>query len=285
MATGLRAEMPEANVKCMECHGVKGLSSTDPITGEFLNLTVNQEVYERSVHGRLLCLKCHARGYLDQPHTSHRRRDAFACITCHAKDDGLQPAEKTDFKNEILRSIHKKPLGKRLDCNACHDPHTFERIGKMQPKRRIKKSNAICLKCHSQWGAAGAFKKAQRLNEIHEWLPNKTAHHKEVACVTCHGGRKGSRPHLLVSQKRMVHKCESCHTPETGSLAAQYRGGQKPKVGGLFLSEAVWNEAYVIGATRHRLLDAISLYVFGFLILGMMGHALLRMIKSRKKAS
>jgi predicted CXXCH cytochrome family protein len=275
------------NEACMECHGVKGLSSTDPLTGEFLNLTLNQKIYDQSVHGKMLCLRCHGRGYLDQPHTSNRRRDAFACLTCHEKDDGLSPSEKDDFKNEILRSIHKKGLGKRLDCNACHDPHTFERIGKLAPKRRIKKSNAICLNCHSDAGAQGAFKKAQRLKNIHDWLPNREAHHKEVACVTCHGGRQGSRPHLLVAEKRVVHKCESCHTPNTGSLSAQYRdskGNTKPSAGGLLLSEAVWNEAYVIGATRHRLLDGLSLFGFAGLVFLLLLHGFLRMVWKGKGA-
>jgi predicted CXXCH cytochrome family protein len=255
----------------------------DPLTGEHLNLTVSQDRFLGSVHGKLLCLKCHGEGYKVQPHASNRRRDAFACLSCHGGDDALSATEKDHFKNEILQSVHKKDLGKRLDCNACHDPHAFERLGALKPALRIPKSNAICLKCHGPKGAEGAFKEAQPLPSIHEWLPNRKAHHTQVACVTCHGGEKGTRPHLLVVEEKMVRSCEQCHTPNTGSLAAQYKTGKNQPSDDLFLSDAMWNEAYVIGATRFPVLDAISMVFFGLTLLTLLGHGLARIIMARRR--
>jgi predicted CXXCH cytochrome family protein len=243
---------------CFECHDVAGLEATDPLTGRHLDLHIPKAGYKASVHGELECAVCHAPGYDQIPHNSHRRRDAFACLYCH-KGDGVHL--KRHFlarQREVLDSMHRKELGREFDCLSCHDPHRFR-----AEKAPLEERNDRCLTCHRGDGKGAPFDAKKDTRTRHGFLPSPALHLKDIACVDCHS-RETQLRHEVLELKHSLRDCRACHSAEQARVARR-------------------GDAYVIGSARFETLDRLSLGFLALLGLGILAHALTRIALSGRR--
>lgn len=137
---------PPSNQACFACHATPGMQTTLP-SGEALYLTVDPQVYNDSVHGKMgyACVQCHTNitGY---PHPelsarSHRELTLElyrSCQACHPS-----------MFQEVLDSVHQTALAAgntdAAVCTDCHGAHDIQPPD--EPRSRIPKT---CEKCHSQ---------------------------------------------------------------------------------------------------------------------------------------
>ncbi len=98
------------NRACLACHATPGMQTTLS-SGETLYLTVDEEVYNASVHGRIgyACVQCHTdiSGYPHPALTAATRRDLTlqlyrSCAACHPS-----------MFQATLDSVHQVALGGR----------------------------------------------------------------------------------------------------------------------------------------------------------------------------
>ena len=77
----------------------------------------------------------------------------------------------------------------------------------------------------------------------------------------------------ILAAKDSNFDCVSCHSKEARLLDRlyQYRSETELARRG-WLSQAVFNEAYVVGMSRSPLLDALGLGVIGLTLLGLIAH-------------
>jgi predicted CXXCH cytochrome family protein len=188
------------NQVCLSCHSAPGQTLELP-SGEQLYITVDPEVFDASVHGRLgyACVQCHTdiTGY-PHPEVSARTRREFVlenyrtCATCHE-----------DKYNMTLDSVHQRALAAGNDqaavCTDCHGVHNIDLTGQLR-----EQVPHMCEQCHSQIYNlyAESAHGAALIDENNPDVPT---------CVDCHGvhtiaGPSNSEFHLFSPQI-----CAQCH--------------------------------------------------------------------------
>jgi predicted CXXCH cytochrome family protein len=213
-ALGLLATSPAQaqgpdNATCLACHANPDLTMTLP-SGEPLNLFVDPEVFDTSVHGtlKLNCRDCHTdiQGYPHPPANYRDRRDVTlqnyrTCEQCHEEN----------FR-ETLDSIHSRALaaGDRnaAVCSDCHTAHAVTNPG--VPRTRIPQT---CAQCHSTISDAYA-------KSVHGEALFADENPDVPTCVNCHGVHRIEDPRTARFRLLSPNICADCHTNE--QMMAKY---------------------------------------------------------------
>ena len=116
------------------------------------------------------------------------------CLGCHES-----------FKETLARPfLH--PLLKKMDCAACHDPHTCPNEGLLDFE-----VDRLCLGCHEDLVSP----EARSVHPVSE----------AGLCVTCHDPHGADKKYNL--KKELDSLCSDCHE-ERGGTAAEVRFAHKP---------------------------------------------------------
>ncbi len=253
------------------------------------DMLVEPAKYARSNHAELNCLECHAYTWPFFPHQESVRNLRLSCLQCHQGEDKFAKFRFHYIEQQYNRSVHEENLPDTFSCFSCHDPHEFD-IADPDDEIRytIENSNRLCRKCHASLAEIAILttRKLPRLEEGHSWLPGPDLHWKHVRCVECHTPHEEHFSHRILSAKTAERMCEKCHTKDSILLTKLYKhrvSETKQNYG--FVNMAVFNDAYIIGMTRNIYLDWAFLAFIGLVVMGVGGHAGLRIItwKWRKK--
>jgi len=294
------AQNHKANAECFACHSEAGISKP-PKAG--LNLSalkgskLKPEVFVDSNHGGMDCRECHGRSYNAYPHAAAGKTETSPCSDCHA-------AKQMRLEPQFNASVHAKSpaMKEKFQCKTCHDPHITLVAKKLKdPHKIVAQDNESCLQCHNSDETFAKFapdkkdqpgeKKARPdIDAIHHWLPNTKMHWQAVRCVECHTPQVAEGKmlsHEILSKDKAEKNCLSCHARDSSLNLRLYRHlakDEQQKYG--FTNSVILSNSYVIGATRHPLLESIIWSLMALTVLGVLGHGLLRMICAirRKKA-
>ena len=292
-AQGGVKSIPVGPAECMRCHGMRTLARLDPQTGGLVSFFVDADALSRSNHGRLGCQGCHGAAFGVYPHFPEGAQERLSCLECHRNDDGARSgfphATFQRIEREFERSIHFQAMPDAFDCFSCHDPHGFQRAASIGDIARVVRTgNEVCLGCHDASGPAGGLSKRAfaSLDDTHRWLPKAKRHWQAVRCVECHTPHFGDRTHTILGGQQAERNCVACHSRDSVLKAKLYRH-QAPEARekGGWLSGVISNEAYVIGMSRHPLLDWIAFLGLGGTLFGLGGHGLLRWLAARRRQS
>jgi len=273
-----------ANATCLACHTAAALEHPPQPGLDLVKLRdaiLDPEALKNADHGQFACTKCHTDGYEDYPHAADAKDNTASCQDCHAKK-----ADK--IQAEFDKSVHAKHLADKFTCTTCHDLHVI-RVAKNQvdAKKIVAQDNHICLGCHDSDQTFAKFapekKTRPQIDDIHSWLPNTRLHWKSIRCVECHTPlSKDMLSHEIVNKDRAEKKCVTCHTADSQLNARLYRylaKDETQKYG--FINSVILGKSYVIGATRHPLLDSILVGLAALTLLGVLAHGLLRFIAAQ----
>lgn len=298
IAVILPAQEPEPEVAssgstteyCLRCHAMPTLGHASEL-GNIRNIAVDPEGYRKSVHGTRNCTFCHF-GFNNFPHAEKAlARPKPKCTGCHRGEKfaewGFDVVQK-----EFAESVHVKKLERKFSCFSCHDPHLFD------PSRRdpehprpiretVAASNAICLDCHQDTvSLAARFAVATRpLETTHSFLPERELHWAAVRCLDCHtpvNNRMVS--HEILPKEQAVKNCVECHSQESRLLTKLYHHRvQEERQRAGFLNSVVLNDAYLIGMTRNKYLDWLSIAMAAITALGIALHIAGRYLAAQKE--
>ncbi len=197
-----------ANEYCLSCHGQPDQLLTLP-SGEFLYLTVDNDVYAHSVHGEkgYACVQCHTdiREYPHPKLEAQTRREVSielypACGRCH--DDKYQAAQD---------SVHAKALEEgNIEAAVCTDCHGAHNVQDPTVDRTFIPKT--CERCHSTiYNAYAESVHGAALLEGNQDVPT---------CIDCHGVHNVEGPSNSPFRLFSPQICAKCHTdPE---LMAKY---------------------------------------------------------------
>lgn len=261
----------EASVKveaCVKCHVKPAEAVTDP-------QIFHQGQWEAGVHAALTCIGCHpgadAKAFDETP---HRFGDPPpACAHCH-------PDEFREMTEELALSVHAKRIDAFL-CGQCHDPHVMRSgLAALPREERVREANQACIRCHSEAVTlASGQEGAKGLQEAHAWDPAKEAHAK-IRCVVCHTPIDRSNNHEVLPSDQAIRNCDACHDVDA-PLIAEYVDQAGPSF--WVTNPLLFKEAYVPGATRSRVVDALLVGLFWLTVCGVLAHALLRVLMRRNR--
>ena len=271
-----------ANAECFACHseaGLKALPKEGLDIEKLKGLLQNPDHYYSADHQKLLCTKCHNEGYDDFPHEANAKDSTSTCTDCHSK-------KATLIEKQFDKSVHAD-LSDKITCTTCHNPHLMRVADKLgDPRKVVAQDNRVCLNCHDSEERFAKFapEKKQRplIDDIHDWLPNTRLHWKAVRCVECHTPAVAAGEmlsHEILSKTKAEKNCLSCHSTDSSLKTRLYRHlakEEQQKYG--FAHSVILTQSYVLGATRHPLLDTLVLCAFGAMILGLLAHGLGRFL-------
>lgn len=261
---------------CLRCHGMETMGQVEAL-GRIRSLRVDAADFAASVHGDKNCVFCHY-GFNDFPHSERAvTRRKPRCTSCHRGEKyeswGFEP-----IREEFEASVHVAKLGEDFTCFACHNPHTFDpsRESRTIPLT-VEYSNAICMECHNdrkqmtdRFGVSTG-----PLDITHAFLPNRAAHWRTVRCLDCHTApNERMVSHQVLPKAEAVRNCVECHATESRLMSKLYlhRVEEERQTAG-FVNSVVLNDAYVVGMTRNKYLDWLSIILAIITMLGIALHA------------
>lgn len=277
----LLAKVRKANDECLACHSEAGLKAP-PRAGldlEKLRKTLHDPTFfAASNHGGVECTQCHGKAVGEYPHPANTRAIISPCEECHA-------AKVMRVEKQLAASVHGLDMKEPFTCLTCHNPHRGAVASRLKDAQQTAvQDNAVCLDCHQSNLAmsrvSGDAKARPDIDAIHDWLPNTRLHWRAVRCLDCHTA-SDKKSHEITNGDKAERNCVSCHSADSNLQARLYRHQaleEQEKYG--FLNSTVLRSAYVVGATRHPLLDKAILALAGLTILGLVGHGSLRVLSA-----
>lgn len=284
------AKNHEANKDCFSCHSEAGLKNPPRAGVDLVKLEEvlrDQEVFNNSNHGHMDCRQCHGQSYKDYPHAPSGKEETSPCSECHAgKVLRLEP--------QFEKSVHGQNLKGKMGCGTCHNPHVALSAKKLKdPHKIVAQDNKACLECHNSDLAFAKFapngaktpgtKRARPdIDTIHDWLPNTRLHWKAVRCIDCHTPEVAATKmlsHEILNKDKAEKNCVSCHSRDSSLSTRLYRHLSQEERGKYdFTNSLILSSNYVVGATRHPLLDTVIIGLAALTLLGVLLHGLARAI-------
>ena len=224
------APAPIDNTVCLSCHGNEGFA-VPGANGRTRSLHVVGDKFEKSVHGKRLCVECH-KDVTDIPHEKVVQRKV-SCVQCH--EDLWETAKKENKTKEFARlgvvveqidhymkSIHARPNREdqsrtNATCYNCHDAHyVYPKDSPVRADWRLGIPNA-CGKCHAK-------QREEYLDSVHGRQVIGTANPAAPICSDCHTTHDVDRPKLDAIKLIIVRNCGTCHSESLKSYANTYHG-------------------------------------------------------------
>ena len=104
-----------------------------------------------------------------------------------------------------------------------------------------------------------------------------------MRCIVCHTPIDGMDPHRILPGAESVRDCSACHDVNS-PLIRKYLGPDDRR--SWVTNPLVFEQAYVPGATRNRVVDGILVSVLALTLIGLVGHGLIRIATAgRRKAA
>lgn len=282
------------NENCFKCHGQSKYTFENSESGKkmtkrmYTELIMNRQVFYESNHRQFKCIDCHSEDYGTFPHPGNLRMEAKpTCLDCHGGDEQYAKFHFESIEKEFNESMHSNRHSEDFTCWMCHNAHTYKITARSEEnvKHTVAYDNAICLDCHGNITRYQLLTNKQNPNIIgkHEWLPNQVLHFQSVRCIECHTRKQDDSTlvaHKINPKNMAVKRCTECHSSNSVLMASLYKYQLKEvRSAKGFITSVFSGDSYAIGANRNFLLNMISVVIFGFVLIGIIIHAIIRIIK------
>lgn len=264
------------NAQCLRCHGMTTLGYRHPVSGKFLDFYVDPKKFSLSDHRRQSCGTCHRGNFTVLPHRLEKTARYHTCGDCHAGEKLSQRMRLVGITAQFQKSVHVQRGVAGFNCFSCHNPHENRLEDVAKPEMDVvQRDNGLCLKCHQE---------VVMMEEKHRTIPKAPMHLKAVLCLDCHTPRPGSVIHAIEPAHRAEQDCVACHSRDSILLTKlyKYRLYESERHAG-FVNGVVLGDYYVIGMTRHPLLDLLGILGIGGALLGVFIHGVGRYLAFRKR--
>ncbi|RME64221.1 MAG: hypothetical protein D6778_08335 [Nitrospirae bacterium] len=225
------AAVYDGKAGCIVCHNI--MATRVQLNDKVIDLRIDAQEYERSVHKELACTDCHM-GFSDNPHVSpqevlegdlkglaekvvHKAKaDVTAVVACY----NCHPQEYDD----VLNSVHGKNITEKgsADAALCIDCHGSAHYikPKDEPSSTVYKFNVVrtCGTCHEKKEIVQKYGiQSDVMKTYMESFHGKKyvlGHRGAPTCVDCHGYhlvRSKEDPLSPVIGANKIQTCGKCH--------------------------------------------------------------------------
>jgi nitrate/TMAO reductase-like tetraheme cytochrome c subunit len=221
----------DSKSNCLVCHN--SMAGKVEYQGKVIELNVDAEKFEKSVHGFLSCTDCHM-GFKESPHVppesavSEELKPIMEKISVKAKADPTAMVAcyncHQDIYNDVLGSVHGKNIvdKKSTDGAFCLDCHgTAHYITKStEQSSPVYQFNVVetCGSCHGNSELAEKYHiEANVMKSYMESFHGKKhilGHKRAPTCVSCHGAhdiKSKDDPASPVVGINKINTCGGCH--------------------------------------------------------------------------
>lgn len=270
----------EEPANCLVCHSaMKGRVKSS--SGKLIELNVDTEKFNTSVHGSFACTDCHLR-FSDNPHSSPGGAVPPAVLEISAKISSKHPVDSVaaaacsncheDSFKKVLASVHGQNIIEKNQtdgafCLDCHgSPHYI--VASTNPESKVSRQNHVqtCGKCHGDKKIIEKYNLEENVMESFEGSFHgrklHLGHMRAPVCSSCHNAhdiKTKDDPASPVFGNNRIETCGKCHKGANEKFipAITHKpAGPIPhyaEIGLIFLTMGVF--AFVI---LHVLLEAFS---------------------------
>jgi hypothetical protein len=218
------------NKRCLKCHGDEDEKTETRDDGTVVNLYMDYEQFEASVHGELKCHNCH-NTIVKLPH-EEPLPISVSCIECHQqKWEEQKGSEDPKYKrldvvleqiDSFMHSVHARPNKKdqsrtNATCYDCHEPHNIGTLGSEQRADHRLKNPQVCGRCHEK-------QKDDYLTSIHGKAVTEKADAEAAVCSDCHTTHDIASPKGDATKLKIIANCGDCHKEAQKTYLASYHG-------------------------------------------------------------
>ena len=228
------------NKRCLKCHNDEDDKTAERDDGTIVNIFIDAEQFEHSVHGQQPCMGCHnsvKKAKHEQPLPK-----SIGCVECHLKTWEKQQGSKNPKYQRLdvvlaqidsyMRSVHARPnlldqSKTNATCYDCHDAHNIGTIGSAARAEHRQKNPEVCGRCHAE-------QKEAYLTSVHgvrhaeearapsmtaaEPAPKASSGLIPTAMAASPAGEHGGEPEQTDaahagSARPGAAVCSDCHTP------------------------------------------------------------------------
>lgn len=228
-----RTGFPEEPANCLVCHSaMKGkVKST---SGKLIELNVDTDGFNASVHGFLNCNDCHIR-FSENPHASPGGPVPPAVIQVSSKISSKYPVDPVaaaacvscheEVYNKVLGSVHGRNIVEKNEtdgalCLDCHgSPHYI--MPSDNPASKVSRQNQVetCGHCHGNSSIIEKYKLEENVMESFEESFHgrklHLGHTRAPVCASCHNShdiKSKDDPSSPVYGTNKTATCSQCHT-------------------------------------------------------------------------
>ena len=222
---------------CLACHSaMKGKIRTE--RNILIDVNVDSEKYESSVHGGFDCIMCHKQ-FQSDPHEAAKNGNVPQNISAlagklspKAKVDPVALAACTECHGEVYKAWQESAHGKNIidkrqadgaSCLDCHgSPHYI--TAKNTSSSMVNRKNIVktCGECHENERMAAKYNLGayvvERYNESFHGKKYALGHPNAPTCVSCHNShaiKKWDDPASPVAWENRTVTCGKCHPGAT----------------------------------------------------------------------
>ncbi len=217
------------NDTCLGCHGNQGFTAPGP-DGKERALDVAVEKFQKSVHGKRLCVECH-QDITEIPHktgVTHK----VGCVQCHddlwkkAQSEGTTKQHErlgwvVDRINHYMGSVHARPNREdqsrtNASCKDCHDAHYVYPQGSEERQMWRLDMPETCGTCHAK-------QRDEYRTSVHG-VENAKGNSAVAVCSDCHTTHDIASPKLASVRHAITKNCGNCHVDSYKSYRETYHG-------------------------------------------------------------
>jgi hypothetical protein len=194
---------PPDNSDCLACHGDADSKRPDGRT-----ISVDAKIFDRSIHGALACVDCHADAGKELPHPDKLAR--AACGSCH-----------DDIAGKYHDSIHawakeKAGLVGAPACGDCHGKHDIQPHTAKASRVYRDQIPATCGGCHA--GILDKYNAGIHAAALKSGKPGAPV------CVDCHTTHSIQRTDSVRWRLEVTSECGTCHEKVVDSFRRTFHG-------------------------------------------------------------
>lgn len=222
----------EDTANCLACHSaMKGKVQTP--SGALIELNLDVDKFQSSVHGSLSCTECHIK-FSDDPHTAPNARVSSSVLAISSKIsskhlvDPIAAAACSDCHEEIysqvLDSVHGRNIvvKKQKDgalCLDCHgSPHYIVKADKSESMVSRENQVETCGNCHEKEEIVEKYELQENVmksfKESFHGRKLYLGHTKAPTCSGCHSAhdiKTKTDPASPIFGKNKLETCGKCH--------------------------------------------------------------------------
>ncbi len=229
-ATKEKAVKKIPNKRCMKCHGDEDEKTSERDDGTEINIFVEEEQFEGSVHGEQFCMDCH--NTVKKAKHVQPLPKSVGCVECHQQKHAEQAGvEDPQYKRldvvveqieSYMRSVHARPniqdqSKTNATCYDCHDAHNIGTIGSAARAEHRQQNAHVCGKCHEE-------QRDEYIGSVHgkEVLDKDNA--DAAVCSDCHTPHNIERTEQDATKLLITENCGDCHEKQVRTYQASYHG-------------------------------------------------------------
>jgi cytochrome b subunit of formate dehydrogenase len=218
------------NARCLRCHNDEDEKTSERDDGTVVNIFVDRERFEHSVHGKQPCVGCH--NSVEKAVHEIPLPKSIGCVACHIKTaeatfgDASPEHRRLDVVlsqiDGYMASVHARPnlldqSRTNATCYDCHEGHTIGTAGSAARAEQRSKIHEVCGRCHAE-------EKDHYVQSIHGTAVIDRQDAGAAICSDCHTPHNIDSPDQDKVKLTITENCGTCHEKQVKTYQKSYHG-------------------------------------------------------------